>query len=356
MEELISAPYNIVNEGDGKKFNYDSLSTHIITQGLKSLQQFNYKFPEKEVFNSRIKDVFSIDVTKYKNDIVALRISDFPEIAIKNQNYILIQDSDSDNEFYINQNILYYYNKYIFNKDNLSLNLLKMQAPYLIKDLVVHYGYNKDKDLMKFVFKDFPFDNAISFHDLIFSKGINNQFILRKGVLDDIENIVYEGKTQELMSEAKEGTGYSSLGDILEMIMKKPNEYFESEQSIAFLCEKSLNIADLGTVQSFLHKYLTIKNKLEKNNYYNFERLKLFTENLSIFDKDTNNTVSKSFIIQDPDGYTNLRKDKNASSEILQKIKSGESIDVLENQGDWWLVKTNEGKQGYVHKSRVKAN
>ncbi len=59
--------------------------------------------------------------------------------------------------------------------------------------------------------------------------------------------------------------------------------------------------------------------------------------------------------IQDPDGYTNLRKDKDKSSEIIEKIKSGSHIQVLDNSGDWFLVKTKEGKQGYVHKSRVKS-
>ncbi|UHO37071.1 SH3 domain-containing protein [Chryseobacterium capnotolerans] len=48
--------------------------------------------------------------------------------------------------------------------------------------------------------------------------------------------------------------------------------------------------------------------------------------------------------IIDPDGYTNLRKDKNTSSEILQKVKSGEHIDVLDNTGDWFLVKTKKEK------------
>lgn len=60
--------------------------------------------------------------------------------------------------------------------------------------------------------------------------------------------------------------------------------------------------------------------------------------------------------ISDPDGYTNLRKDKNTTSEILQKINSGEHIEVLDNTGDWYLVRTKKGKQGYVHKSRVKSN
>ncbi|WP_084111183.1 SH3 domain-containing protein [Chryseobacterium taiwanense] len=49
-----------------------------------------------------------------------------------------------------------------------------------------------------------------------------------------------------------------------------------------------------------------------------------------------------------------LRKDKNTSSEVVEKINSGEQIEVLDNSGDWWLVKTKNGKQGYVHKSRIK--
>jgi uncharacterized protein YgiM (DUF1202 family) len=58
--------------------------------------------------------------------------------------------------------------------------------------------------------------------------------------------------------------------------------------------------------------------------------------------------------IQDPDGYTNLRKDKDKSSEILEKIKSGSHIQVLDNSGDWLLIKTKEGKKGYVHRSKIK--
>ncbi len=62
-----------------------------------------------------------------------------------------------------------------------------------------------------------------------------------------------------------------------------------------------------------------------------------------------------TYSIQDEDGFTNLRKEKNASSEVLQKIISGEHIEVLNDSGNWFLVKTKEGKEGYVHKSRIKA-
>ncbi len=63
-----------------------------------------------------------------------------------------------------------------------------------------------------------------------------------------------------------------------------------------------------------------------------------------------------SAIVNDPDGFTNLRKDKNTFSEILQKVKSGEYIEILDEGGDWFLVKTKEGKEGYIHKSRLKNN
>lgn len=59
--------------------------------------------------------------------------------------------------------------------------------------------------------------------------------------------------------------------------------------------------------------------------------------------------------IQDPDGYTNLRKGRSTASEVLQKIKSGNPVEVLDNSGDWFFVKTKDGKEGYVYRNRIKS-
>ncbi|BAP30550.1 glutaminase [Chryseobacterium sp. StRB126] len=67
------------------------------------------------------------------------------------------------------------------------------------------------------------------------------------------------------------------------------------------------------------------------------------------------NASDMNYYIQDTDGYANLRKDKNSSSKILQKINTGEKVKVLNQSGDWWLVISQEGKKGYVHKSRIKS-
>lgn len=67
-------------------------------------------------------------------------------------------------------------------------------------------------------------------------------------------------------------------------------------------------------------------------------------------DEDSNDIIYK---INDPDGYTNLREQKDTTSMILQKIPSGSIITVLHDTGDWWDIETEEGKRGYVHKSRI---
>lgn len=75
----------------------------------------------------------------------------------------------------------------------------------------------------------------------------------------------------------------------------------------------------------------------------------MFSENLNVADNTTETST-----IKDPDGYTNLRKEKNAQSEILQKVKSGQNVQILDDTGDWFFIRTKAGQEGYVHKSRVK--
>jgi hypothetical protein len=69
-------------------------------------------------------------------------------------------------------------------------------------------------------------------------------------------------------------------------------------------------------------------------------------------DEDSNDIIYK---INDPDGYTNLREQKDTTSMILQKIPSGSIITILHDTGDWWDIETEEGKRGYVHKSKIKS-
>ena len=55
------------------------------------------------------------------------------------------------------------------------------------------------------------------------------------------------------------------------------------------------------------------------------------------------------------DGYTNLRKEKSTTSTVLEKVETGQIVEVIEKSGDWYLVKTKAGNEGYVFRTKIVA-
>ena len=63
-------------------------------------------------------------------------------------------------------------------------------------------------------------------------------------------------------------------------------------------------------------------------------------------------------IINDPDGYTNVRADKSSSSVIIYKIKENKRFEILDDNGKWWKIKFDIDEHpyeiiGFIHNSRV---
>jgi|GEM_PF-1269753 len=59
-------------------------------------------------------------------------------------------------------------------------------------------------------------------------------------------------------------------------------------------------------------------------------------------------------VIDDPDGFTNVRSKKSSTSQIVAKIRENERFYTYKQNESWWQVKTASGKVGYVHVSRIK--
>lgn len=59
-------------------------------------------------------------------------------------------------------------------------------------------------------------------------------------------------------------------------------------------------------------------------------------------------------VIDDPDGYTNVRKRPDKTSKIVDVVKKGQRFMVLDKEDDWYEVETPSGEIGYMHASRVK--
>jgi Tetratricopeptide repeat/Bacterial SH3 domain len=60
-------------------------------------------------------------------------------------------------------------------------------------------------------------------------------------------------------------------------------------------------------------------------------------------------------VIDDPDGYVNLRKEKRADAPVITKVKAGEPFRFRKKEGeDWCEVKLKSGVNGWMDCSRIK--
>lgn len=248
------------------------------------------------------------------------------------------------------------YNKVLFNDDIASITQI-LQDKQSVQDLVIYFDYEKNPMLLKFAVKDINCDQRDKDFDylehIIFYNNRKGENVIRKDLLkmfadNDLDNLI--SLSYSVLYDTKNYRGISqknkevALAYMLEIILEKadPIEDFEENKSYRLL--NNVYVEDNN-----------ILNEFQKEHYYDYKYLKTYSEIYLLSLNNDNDDSSKTYTIHDPDGYTNLRKEKHTQSEVLQKIKSGESVAVLNNSGDWWQVKTKEGKTGYVHKSRIKS-
>lgn len=108
-----------------------------------------------------------------------------------------------------------------------------------------------------------------------------------------------------------------------------------------------VSLTEIDEANEQLKYFKSLKGKVDLKEYYDPAESKI---------EKINPILIKSYKlnkIKDPDGFSNLRKEKNKTSDVLEKINSGETIEVLDNKGDWFLVKTKQNHKGYVNKTRI---
>ena len=70
-------------------------------------------------------------------------------------------------------------------------------------------------------------------------------------------------------------------------------------------------------------------------------------------DQEKINLSEISYIIEDKDGYVNLRSEPNINSSVIRQILSGEKVLFLSKNAKWIKVKYEES-EGYIHESRLR--
>lgn len=67
----------------------------------------------------------------------------------------------------------------------------------------------------------------------------------------------------------------------------------------------------------------------------------------------TLNQVREYGIVNDKDGWVNLREHPSANSESLAKILNGTNLEILGRTGNWVRVSTESGRVGYIFNDRL---
>ena len=58
-------------------------------------------------------------------------------------------------------------------------------------------------------------------------------------------------------------------------------------------------------------------------------------------------------IVNDKDGWVNLRESPNVESFSLAKILNDTNLEIIGTSGNWYKVCTESGRTGYVYKDRL---
>ncbi|MGI9582230.1 SH3 domain-containing protein [Chryseobacterium sp. RRHN12] len=260
--------------------------------------------------HSKPDDTLLANLTAEKQNLAKEILSANPSSETKRSSF----------ETYVN-NEDYFIKTFDVNKDGISDKIVS-NKPYQGENLFVFLGDKQGKYILALETRNFSEDGGNIINDIIPISG-NKGFTIKtsfpdRGYYEKEYNIVLENNTWLLKNII-----YKTMSDT-------------SQDAVKYICDVPQNI-DIQK-SGWTDKIIPIPEE-------NVRAKKCRVE------KSQNKTA---FYIQDSDGFTNLRKEKNSSSQILQKINTGEQVEVLDQNGDWWLVVSKEGKKGYVHKSRIK--
>ncbi|GGX35570.1 SH3 domain-containing protein [Aquimarina muelleri] len=335
---------------------------------------FCYKKPTNEQFRKKILEIFNTDISTKNETEIRLSTDKYPETVLINYNFIIpfnlhpmIPDEESlqkmDKEAiekaydYIIKNTCNY-NKMIFNNDIHATNWIKKNSLSLI-NLAQEYGYTKNKDWLQFAFSKSKLHEPTVLESFLFGFRCDSivkndggyeckgQWQLRKDMLD---------KMIEYRAEL------SQLSTVANMVSNgKPQMYEEdTEELYAYLMAHCYKAGQSGIIEYLYDTDPKMIEVFRKKDFYGIEDLEDFTDNFYIPQNKRFGLSSLGpdpyiayGVINDPDGYTNLRDGKGTSAKVIKKIKEGEKFGIETNTGEWWIVVTEDGTRGRIHSSRI---
>ena len=354
----------------------DSMQSLILEEYAKS---HDYKAPSYEVFKEKCLQLFGIrlhpSAQVYSLDInedIIYSVNEIGRFIYTGNESLFYQPAlDHDPTMDEARKVLYTkengiadmflaYNKLLFNDNPSSLSYFYKHKDNAI-DIVFDLNY-ENNDLLTQRAIEYAFQNGYIVNDVrnvLFynnpSRGYRKKLITMfykyaetsKERMETFENLVYAYYKHYKQINLKQEVKDECLVCLLDCL----NKYDETHQ------DNILKVMDKKVYQHLSNFMLVDKEliqRMEKNNYYGSTALRDVAKAVLLLSSTTDDFAD--YYIEDPDGYTNVRMSGKSKAKIITQVKSGSFVDVIEKGGDWWKVKTDNGKVGYIHKSRIRCN
>ena len=256
------------------------------------------------------------------------------------------------------------YNKLLFNNDSTVLPYFKENSGDAT-EVVFKFDYEGNPDLMEIAVKNARLSGYFDDPSVISILFYNNK---KRGIRKRLIKQIYDqcaNNRDDFKDFERIVTTFSWTFDVLEY------DVDTKDQCLVYLVTLMMDYDDKNRaaiieprgskafeyLEYFLRQFPDIESRLKKHNFYDNNRLEELVASIhSVQETETanglNNKVASHFIY-DSDGYCNLREKGGTSARIIGRIPSDTPVRVLEADGEWWKVSTNDGKTGYVHKSRI---
>jgi hypothetical protein len=332
-----------------------------------------YKKPSKEVFWRKVLEIFKTDLDSSSYLDVELEVIKFPQIALKEDNYILTsayivsyEYGNEDNKKYVIENIkskynkmICNYNKMIFYNDLHATNWIKANHPSFITGIVSLYGYTGNEDWLKFTFSKTDFTRAFDVEELLFQRRVIGWNYRGPKPKNPNQEVLLELRKDMLEKMIEHKVEFSQFATVADMVLSSPDSYQgDIMEIVARLYDATYRMGGYGLLEYLYDRKISYKETFKEHDYYGLEALREYSETIykPEHERESRNPAAIVFLaeINDPDGYTNVRKGRSSSSEILFRINEGEefTVEIEKESDEWWHVISP--KYGYIHKSRVK--
>ncbi|MCG8745335.1 hypothetical protein G1L22_13105, partial [Tenacibaculum finnmarkense] len=357
-----------------------------IKSTLSYLKTTFYKVPDDDIFRNVILDKFQIDIdtidskikdfimyeeaildTQVSTDAImyptAYRDSKFLTLLVED----ITEDFFSDRTSFIDfskerKEILYHFNNWIFYDSKASFAYLKGKKPWTFMHMIHDYAYTGSDEYTQFILKKLRNGREAQedVDEMVMGWGAKKK---RYSVRENVVEKIIEFRPDLVFNIGMIVSDYSEYT----VKSKELNQFYTYEtkeqklEDFSYLMNVLVDQGMVGILDELYNEKPMILRLLKKNDFYNYKDLKEYSLKAygqTPYDEENPKPVYNIAVINDPDGYTNVR---NKNGEVIFKIEDGEKFMVSKEGknliGDsykegWWFVRF-KGNEGWVHSSRV---